>query len=127
MAAARTEKKKGNSRPVAPVETANASFEGFMPYLIAKLAWALNRALSDTEPDTRACQQIRQHTPPPDAGQLFRNPSASKASMTCGRAPTRSWNAHRLGHRVKSKLTCPAQLNTTNRYASATVNCSPIR
>ena len=45
MAAARTEKKKGNSRPVAPVETANASFEGFMPYLIAKLAWALNTDL----------------------------------------------------------------------------------
>jgi DNA-binding MarR family transcriptional regulator len=45
MAAARPGKKKRNTPPVASVENANASFEGFLPYLIAKLAWALNADL----------------------------------------------------------------------------------
>jgi DNA-binding MarR family transcriptional regulator len=42
MTAARSEKKKRNIPPIAQVEAANASFESFMPHLIAKLAWALN-------------------------------------------------------------------------------------
>ena len=45
MAAARSVKKKRTNPPVTPVETDNASFEGFMPYLITKLAWALNADL----------------------------------------------------------------------------------
>ena len=45
MAVARHGKKKRNTAPGEPVETANASCEGFMPYLIAKLAWALNADL----------------------------------------------------------------------------------
>ena len=45
MAAARPEKKKRSTAPAEAVETANASFEGFMPYLIAKLAWQLNADL----------------------------------------------------------------------------------
>ena len=45
MAAARPEKKQRNTAPVEPVENANASFEGFMPYLVTKLAWQLNADL----------------------------------------------------------------------------------
>ena len=45
MAAARPAKKKRSTAPAEAVETANASFEGFMPYLIAKLAWQLNADL----------------------------------------------------------------------------------
>ena len=45
MAAARSGKKQRNTPPVASAETGNASFESFMPYLIAKLAWALNADL----------------------------------------------------------------------------------
>jgi MarR family transcriptional regulator, organic hydroperoxide resistance regulator len=45
MAAARPEKKKRNTAPLEPVENANASFEGFMPYLVTKLAWQLNADL----------------------------------------------------------------------------------
>jgi MarR family transcriptional regulator, organic hydroperoxide resistance regulator len=45
MAAALPEKKKRNTASVEPVENANASFEGFMPYLVAKLAWQLNADL----------------------------------------------------------------------------------
>ena len=45
MAAARPAKKKRNTDSTATVETGNASFEGFMPYLIAKLAWQLNADL----------------------------------------------------------------------------------
>jgi DNA-binding MarR family transcriptional regulator len=45
MAAARPGKKQKSIPSVAAVETANASFDGFMPYLIAKLAWALNADL----------------------------------------------------------------------------------
>jgi DNA-binding MarR family transcriptional regulator len=46
MAAARSAKKQRISPP-ATAETSNASFEGFMPYLIAKLAWALNADLTE--------------------------------------------------------------------------------
>jgi DNA-binding MarR family transcriptional regulator len=45
MAAARPAKQHRNTPPVAAAESANASFEGFLPYLIAKLAWALNADL----------------------------------------------------------------------------------
>ena len=45
MAAARPEKKQRNTATVEPVENANASFEGFMPYLVTKLAWQLNADL----------------------------------------------------------------------------------
>ena len=45
MAAARPGKKKRNTPPAALAENANASFEAFLPYLIAKLAWALNADL----------------------------------------------------------------------------------
>lgn len=45
MAAARTAKQQRNTPSVAAADTANASFEGFLPYLIAKLAWALNADL----------------------------------------------------------------------------------
>src|SRR3984957_11315368 len=45
MAAAQPAKKKRNTDSTATVETGNASFEGFMPYLIAKLAWQLNADL----------------------------------------------------------------------------------
>ena len=45
MAAARPGKKHRNTPPAAAAEAGNASFESFMPYLIAKLAWALNADL----------------------------------------------------------------------------------
>ena len=45
MAAARPAKQQRNTPSVAAADTANASFEGFLPYLIAKLAWALNADL----------------------------------------------------------------------------------
>ena len=45
MAAARPAKQQRNTPPAAVAEAGNASFESFMPYLIAKLAWALNADL----------------------------------------------------------------------------------
>ena len=45
MAAARPGKKKRTTAPEARAETTNASFESFMPHLIAKLAWQLNADL----------------------------------------------------------------------------------
>ena len=45
MAAARPGKKQRNTPPAASAEIGNASFESFMPYLVAKLAWALNADL----------------------------------------------------------------------------------
>jgi DNA-binding MarR family transcriptional regulator len=45
MAAARIGKKTKSTAAGASIDTANASFESFMPYLIARLAWALNADL----------------------------------------------------------------------------------
>ncbi len=55
------------------------------------------------------------------------SPSATIAACTAGRAATRAWNASRLGNADRSSFTMLAQLVTTNRYESATVNCSPNR